>query len=258
MQKLKYKAHNFFEFPLAKLPQGYCSRFLTKKIWKKMIAQPLRLSSSLHALIIVLLTCLPKASAELTGFQKSSQTLKESVSRFHLGNHLKKPTSRELRHGVTVSERFEKNPHLIRQGSRDLRAAQPDPEWETGETPIIKARPESDSPPGEIPVITTETMDEMPFGDGPGVLPGFPEGTPGFWQGEEGEPGYATKMWEVVACPVADVQGFLANPMRCFFGDDKSPFSFLSDTVKDTDAIKDITTTIIVDAVSRASLCHEG
>jgi hypothetical protein len=219
-------------------------------IWKKMIS--LRLSS-LQALFIVLLA-LPMASAELTGYQKGSQKLKDTVSRFHLASHLKKPTSRELRNGVTVSERFEKNPHLIRQGGRDLRASQPDPDWTD---PIIKARPATVFLPGEIPVDTTDTMKEMPFGDGPGVMPGFPEGTPGFWQGLEGEAGYATKMWEVVACPVADVEGFLSNPMRCFFGDDESPFDFLSGAIKDNDgAITKVVTDLVLDAVSLAAVCR--
>lgn len=36
-------------------------------------------------------------------------------------------------------------------------------------------------------------------------------------------------MWEVVACPVADVDSFLSNPLRCVFGgDDGSVMDFFS------------------------------
>ena len=51
-------------------------------------------------------------------------------------------------------------------------------------------------------------------------------------------------MWEVVACPVADVEAFLENPLRCVFGgDDGSILDFFStingDSIKNamTDAI---------------------
>jgi hypothetical protein len=109
-------------------------------------------------------------SPDFDGRLESMKKVRASVSRFHLGNHLKKPTHRELREGIAVSERFEKNPHLIR---RDDRALPPNATWEDAETPVIK--PYADAfPPGEYPVNLTANIDAMPIGSGPGVLPGFP------------------------------------------------------------------------------------
>lgn len=186
------------------------------------------------------------ASSSGSGILKSREKLAASVSRFNLGEHLKRPTSRELREGVVVSERFEKNPHIIRHHDRDLLAASPDPDWATGDTPVIKEYTLSGFQPGKIPLKTNQTQDAMPFGDGPGVMPAFPQGTTDFWTGE----GDAQKMWEVVACPVTDVGTFLTNPMRCVFGEDSNPYGFLADTLKDTNAISAIATGFIVDAVS--------
>lgn len=42
----------------------------------------------------------------------------------------------------------------------------------------------------------------------------FPKGTKDFWDSD----GPPLKMWEIVACPVADVTAFLENPLRCMFG----------------------------------------
>jgi hypothetical protein len=65
-------------------------------------------------------------------------------------------------------------------------------------------------------------------------------------------------MWEVIACPVADVAGFLSNPMRCFFGSisedgdaTSNPYEFFQDIFKDSDAISNVVTDIIVDTVSK-------
>jgi hypothetical protein len=94
--------------------------------------------------------------------------------------------------------------------------------------------------PGEFSVNTTKTQDAMPFGDGPGVMSGLPKGMPGFWNGMD----YANKLWEVVACPVADVKDFFLNPLHCFFGTIKEdgsnsisdPFEFFAAIFKDTNA----------------------
>jgi hypothetical protein len=75
-----------------------------------------------------------------------------------------------------------------------------------------------------------------------------------FWEGT----GHAKEMWEVIACPVADVAGFLSNPLRCFFGSpeegtdaNSNPFEFFSDSLKDSNgAISGVVTDIIVDTVS--------
>lgn len=197
-----------------------------------------------------------RASSSGSGILKSREKLAASVSRFHLGEHLKRPTTRELREGVVVSDRFEKNPHIIRHDhARDLIAANPNPGW-AGDTPVINEYTPSEFPPGKIPLKTDQTQDAMPFGDGPGVMPALPKGTKEFWTGQ----GFAQEMWEVVACPVADVEGYLSNPLRCFFGDgeDLSPYTWLADTLKDTDAIADIATGIIVDSVSTSRICTDS
>ena len=58
------------------------------------------------------------------------------------------------------------------------------------------------------------TTEPLPFGDGPGKFPGFPKGTKDFWEGN----GPPTKMWEAIVCPVADVEGFIEQPLSCVFG----------------------------------------
>ncbi len=67
---------------------------------------------------------------------------------------------------------------------------------------------------GRLKIEDDYTPSTLPFGDGPGAFPGFPNGTKAFWK----DGGLPTKMWEVVACPVADVGGFIENPLSCVFG----------------------------------------
>ena len=43
---------------------------------------------------------------------------------------------------------------------------------------------------------------------------------------------------------------FPTNPMRCVFGEDSNPWGFLADTLKYADAISNVATTFILDAVS--------
>lgn len=208
------------------------------------------------AFALALLSCVD-ANADIPGLHQSLNKARRNVGRFHLGQHLKQPTNREKRRGLTVSERYRTNPHLIRH--RDTRAAPPDPDWVDENTTVVASYPFPPNPnnynPGEFPVNTSATQDAMPFGDGPGVMPGFPKGNPDFWAGTA----YATEMWEVVACPVADVEGFLSNPLRCYFGnlnDDGSgansnPYEFFADVFKDTDAISKAVVNVVVDAVRR-------
>lgn len=196
------------------------------------------------------------ANPNIPGLHQSLNKARRNVGRFHLGQHLKHPTNREKRRGLTVSERYRTNPHLIRQ--RDTRAAPPDPDWATEDVPVLDAYPNPPNPngypPGKFPVNTAATQDAMPFGDGPGVMPGLPQGNPEFWAGNA----FATNMWEVVACPVADVEGFLSNPLRCYFGNlnedgsgsNSSPYEFFADIFKDTNAISQAVVSVIVDAVS--------
>lgn len=74
--------------------------------------------------------------------------------------------------------------------------------------------PSTDPPSEDGRVSVDGTADALPFGDGPGFFPGFPQGTNDFWLNG----GNPTTMWEIVACPVADVEGFLENPLSCLFG----------------------------------------
>ena len=72
--------------------------------------------------------------------------------------------------------------------------------------------------PSAGPRISVDgTSAALPFGDGPGLFPGFPEGTQAFWEGT----GNAKKIWEIVACPVADTVSFLEMPLRCVLGVDE-------------------------------------
>ena len=48
------------------------------------------------------------------------------------------------------------------------------------------------------------------------IVSSFPAGTKEFWNGEANQP--TLQMWEIVACPVMDVQAYLLDPFRCTFG----------------------------------------
>jgi hypothetical protein len=72
-------------------------------------------------------------------------------------------------------------------------------------------------PPSKGPRIPVDgDVSALPVGDGPGVFPGFPTFTRGFWLGDEPP----ENILDAIACPVADVIGFLENPLRCMFGID--------------------------------------
>lgn len=83
----------------------------------------------------------------------------------------------------------------------------------------------------------------------------FPEGTPAFWRGEENTG--SLKAWEVIACPVVDVQAFLLNPLSCAFGISDEGFTdgLLSDfLVGLKDPFKDAITGVMTDAFIPLSL----
>jgi len=70
-------------------------------------------------------------------------------------------------------------------------------------------------PPSEGPRVPVDgAVDPLPVGEGPGFFPGFPKFTRGFWLGNDPP----ESIVDAVACPVADVSGFLANPLSCSFG----------------------------------------
>lgn len=67
---------------------------------------------------------------------------------------------------------------------------------------------------------------------------------------------------QVAACPVADVQGFLTNPLRCYFGSAEgggNPFKFYTEIFADTtflsSFISDNLVKVVVDLVMALLPC---
>lgn len=105
--------------------------------------------------------------------------------------------------------------------------------------------------PKEGPRVSINgTSDALPFGDGPGYMPSFPKGTNAFWERSGGP----EAIWEIVACPVADVESFLENPLRCIFGGEDGSLLDLYSTI-DGSSIEDAMTDAIVPIAGE--LCHQ-
>lgn len=154
---------------------------------------------------------------------------KLQVSRLSMYDHLTTPTNRDLREGVHASSRLRRNlqrvPKEHRQnalnkiaeaaaaaatdkgidGGATRRELYPPAEWynydEEPTTFTFYNDPNASTidNPANVNVDGTTQL-PLPFGDGPGIMPGYPEGTREFWEAQDGAtPNF---MWEVVACPV--------------------------------------------------------
>ena len=133
----------------------------------------------------------------------SHDDLSKKVKRFNLHQHLMSPTKRDLQGGVENSRRLARNAirlgvgtetHRALLGENSLMAQAVIPDYLV--TPFD---PDTALPSDGPRVAVDGVIDPLPFDDGPGVHPAFPTGTKAFWE-DGGDP---TKMWEVVACPVA-------------------------------------------------------
>jgi hypothetical protein len=120
----------------------------------------------------------------------------KKVNQFNLHEHLMKPTKRDLEGGVENSRRLARN--AIRLGLDDETHRRLVPDYPPSN--LVNMFVQTVELPSKLPRLQKDvTMDELPFGDGPGKFPGLPQGTNQFWDGT----GPPTRMWEVVACPVA-------------------------------------------------------
>ena len=174
--------------------------------------------------VVVFWACV--ASKYSTRYFAAEATLQ--VSQLSMYNHLTRPTDRDLREGVHASSRLRRNlqrvPREHRQnalnkiaeaaaaassddgnGDGMQRKLQPPAEWynydEEPTTFIFYNDAEASTVqnPARVNVDGTTQL-PLPFGDGPGIMPGYPEGTREFWEAQVGaKPNF---MWEVVACPV--------------------------------------------------------
>ena len=90
-------------------------------------------------------------------------------------------------------------------------------------------------------LVIDEYVKPLPFGNGPGAKPYFPKATKEFWNGSGGP----KSMWETIACPVADVEKYLENPMRCVIGDGDGTIMATIDAVKDFDFAELMKKTVI-------------
>jgi hypothetical protein len=155
--------------------------------------------------------------------------LSRKVKRFNLHEHLMSPTKKDLQVGVENSRRLARNAIRLGVGTdahRALVAGGNDFEF-------LVTQFDLDTPlPSTGPRVVVDTvLDPLPFGDGPGVFPGLPTGTKEYW--EDG--GNPSKMWEVVACPVAvssadsAINGQCHCPAPCFATNSRCS-SFLTST----------------------------
>ena len=159
---------------------------------------------------------------------------KLQVSRLSMYDHLTTPTNRDLRGGVHTSSRLRRNlqriPKEHRQnalnkiaeaaaaaatdkgndGGATGRELYPPAKWydyddndDFNEHNVFTFYNDADASTIENPAnvnVDGSTQLPLPFGDGPGIMPGYPEGTRDFWEAQDGAtPNF---MWEVVACPV--------------------------------------------------------
>ena len=124
-----------------------------------------------------------RTTAEKVGGNK-----KPKITQFHLGEHLKH--ARETIYSMNKNDGRELYPGFPGYGPGDPRKITYYPD-NTGDNPSATENPTR--------VDLSTTIKPLPFGDGPGVAQGLPEGTKEFWEGT----GTPTKMWEVIACPVA-------------------------------------------------------
>jgi|AntRauTorckE5430_2_1112549.scaffolds.fasta_scaffold02064_2 hypothetical protein len=90
-------------------------------------------------------------------------------------------------------------------------------------------------------LVIDEYVKPLPFGNGPGAKPYFPKATKEFWNGS----GVPKSMWETIACPVADVEKYLENPMRCIIGDGTGTIMATIDAVKDFDFTEIMIQTVV-------------
>lgn len=111
------------------------------------------------------------------------------VKQFNLNSRLTSPTASELKTGVHNSRRSAHN-HIRRGVDEELHRKLIEPPLD-----IMKRFDTNQDEPSLGPrLVIDKFMDPLPFGDGPGIQPGLPEGTKGFWDGGGEKP---TKAWEV-------------------------------------------------------------
>lgn len=116
--------------------------------------------------------------------------------------------------------------------NRDLIAAPPK------RVGIVKRFDSSQARPSTGPRLRIDSfMDKLPLGDGPGVKATWAPGTRDFWIPSEdaNDNDYPVHMWESVACPVADVEKFIEDPLRCAFGDGEARLSETISSLGDLD-----------------------
>ena len=126
--------------------------------------------------------------------------------------------------------------------SRDLIAAPPTRDG------IVKRFDSSQARPSTGPRLRIDSfMDKLPLGDGPGVKATWAPGTRDFWIPSEdaNDNDYPVHMWESVACPVADVEKFIEDPLRCAFGDGEARLSETISSLGDLDIEEIMINTVV-------------
>ena len=142
------------------------------------------------------------------------------VQQMTLHDRMLTPTARDMRHGEKEglsSFRLAKNRKLLGLEPEEGDERHRHLLINTLQSGIVQEFDYSQTRVGEgnRASIDGPNSETLPWGDGPGAVPGVPQTESGYFKGE----GYPTEMWEAVACPVADVDGFLGDPLLCLFGD---------------------------------------
>jgi len=168
-----------------------------------------------HALALLLLSA-PSYGADTNDFKSmvDNTDWSKKVKQMNFRSHLTTPTAGELKSGAHNSRRLARN--HIRLGIDEEHHRKLAPENPPARVVKLFEEQGLQGFPSTGPKLEIDNFTQsLPFGDGPGVKPGLPQGTRDFWLGDKPP----TKVWEVVACPVYDIERFLSDPLSCVFGD---------------------------------------
>ena len=142
------------------------------------------------------------------------------VQRMTLHERMLTPTARDLRHGEKdglTSYRLAKNRMLLGLPAEDGDERHRHLLINTLQADIVQPFDFNATEVGQGNRVSVNgpQNETLPWGDGPGAVPGVPQSSSKYFLGK----GFPEEMWEAVACPVADVDGFLGDPFLCLFGD---------------------------------------
>ncbi|KAL3912986.1 MAG: hypothetical protein SGARI_000880, partial [Bacillariaceae sp.] len=184
------------------------------------------------------------------------------VQRMTLQERMLTPTARDLRHGEKdglTSFRLAKNRMLLGLAPVEGDERHRHLLINTLQEGIVQVFNESgtETPVGEGNRVSVSGPQDgtLPWGDGPGAVPGVPQTDSTYFKGE----GFPQEMWEAVACPVADVDGFLGDPLLCLFGDGNGDVTdFIADIADNEGFISEFLDDVFIPLAAEAMYTFSG